>query len=226
MRELSGIYKIENKSTKRIYVGSSTKLTQRWKTHRKALRRGIHPNKSLQNAWDKYGENDFDFIIIEKVEDLEILLIKEQKWMDYYRCYERELGYNIRKNATNNSGLKFSKESRLKMSASLKGNKNAVGNRGRIYTEEQLKFAKDRMRGKNNPMFGKHHSEEFKKTLKNRMAGNQFAKGIKHTGETLEKFRKTEEHKEKQRKTMRKLWEFKALIKDLDKQFVVRTDLI
>jgi hypothetical protein len=47
--KISGIYKIINKINNKYYVGSSK-----------------HINPHLQNAWNKYGQNNFDFVITEE----------------------------------------------------------------------------------------------------------------------------------------------------------------
>jgi hypothetical protein len=78
------IYCIKQTSTNKIYVGLTTDYVRRRNEHIYELRHGRHSNKHLQNAWNKYGESDFEFSILEKVsgtkEDLkqaEIRLIEE-----------------------------------------------------------------------------------------------------------------------------------------------------
>ena len=51
----SGIYKIENKITKDIYVGSSVNLSNRKSRHFKDLEKQIHHSIILQRAVNKYG---------------------------------------------------------------------------------------------------------------------------------------------------------------------------
>ena len=88
-----GIYKIENKVNGKVYVGQSVDITSRWKSHRSELKRGIHYNDHLQRAWNKYGENNFTFTVIEecKKDDLND---KEIYWIDYFKSCEYENGYN------------------------------------------------------------------------------------------------------------------------------------
>lgn len=74
----TGIYKITNKINGKYYVGSSSYINQRWSTHRKLLNKNKHYNPHLQNAWEKYGKESFDFIVIEEIEILH-LLKREQK---------------------------------------------------------------------------------------------------------------------------------------------------
>ena len=63
-----GIYKISNIITNDLYVGSSSRITRRWDRHRSELKRGIHPNKHLLNSWNKYGEENFKFEVIEELD--------------------------------------------------------------------------------------------------------------------------------------------------------------
>lgn len=59
-----GLYEIRNLIAGKRYIGSSKNLTGRLSTHRKQLRRGIHPNHMLQGAWNKYGEAAFAFCVV------------------------------------------------------------------------------------------------------------------------------------------------------------------
>lgn len=61
----SGIYKIENKVNGKVYIGSSNSIKRRWQKHKALLRHGKHQNSHLQAAWDKYGEDNFSFSVIE-----------------------------------------------------------------------------------------------------------------------------------------------------------------
>lgn len=64
--------------------------------HRLALRRGYHQNNYLQAAWNKYGEKNFDYSILE-ITNEEKLLDAEQKWIDSTNCANHKVGFNISK---------------------------------------------------------------------------------------------------------------------------------
>lgn len=55
----SGVYQIQNTVSGRTYIGSSVRIARRLSQHKTALRKGIHQNRHLQNAWNKYGEAAF-----------------------------------------------------------------------------------------------------------------------------------------------------------------------
>jgi group I intron endonuclease len=90
----SGVYKILCKPTGKFYIGSTVNLRERWGRHRWSLRYGKHVNIYLQQAWDKYGEENFKFSILESVEAPN-LLPAEQAWIDKTGCVNREIGFNI-----------------------------------------------------------------------------------------------------------------------------------
>ena len=56
-----GIYKIVNKKNNKVYIGQSVNIKQRWALHKSELRNKYHENVYLQNAWNKYGKDNFIF---------------------------------------------------------------------------------------------------------------------------------------------------------------------
>lgn len=78
----SGVYIIKNKINDMVYVGSTTmSFKKRFQHHISMLRKNAHKNKYLQNAWNKYGEDNFEFNVI-KVCDKEFCLTEEQIFID------------------------------------------------------------------------------------------------------------------------------------------------
>lgn len=103
-----GIYKIENKTTGKLYIGSSLDIRKRWVRHLWDLKNNKHHSIILQRAWNKYGKDDFIFEIIEEC-TIDNLLTLEQKYLDEYLPI-----YNICPNAGNSYGRRDSMETRLK----------------------------------------------------------------------------------------------------------------
>ncbi len=87
----SGVYQILCIPPGKIYIGSSVNLPQRWLYHCYKLRRGDHHNIHLQNAWDKYGEANFKFLVLESVAEYDLLRV-EQMWMDQTMCTDKNIG--------------------------------------------------------------------------------------------------------------------------------------
>lgn len=90
----SGVYQILCKPTGKIYIGSAVNFRERWSQHQSSLRRGVHRNIYLQNAWDKYGAARFEFSVLEFVERAD-LLRSEQVWIDKTRCTDQKIGFNL-----------------------------------------------------------------------------------------------------------------------------------
>lgn len=63
-RMASGIYAIIHRDSGRWYVGQSKNIRKRLNEHRRLLRDGWHHSSYLQNAWDKYGPDAFDFDVL------------------------------------------------------------------------------------------------------------------------------------------------------------------
>lgn len=100
MTKNMGIYKINNEVNGKFYIGSSVDLKKRRRDHLRELRDGIHRNNRLQNSFNKYGERNFKFSIIEYVENEKVLREKEQHWIDKTDACNRYKGFNINRLAT------------------------------------------------------------------------------------------------------------------------------
>ena len=91
MDTICGIYMIRNVVNGKVYVGKSFDIKKRWANHRYELNKGIHVNNHLQSAWNKYGEDSFEFSIIEECSEDE-LSNKEIYWIKKMNAYRN--GYN------------------------------------------------------------------------------------------------------------------------------------
>lgn len=83
------IYKIENIVNKKKYIGITENPEQRQKNHFSKLRNGKHCNKRLQNAWNKYGQDNFIFEVI-----FEMDCNKEEAYKCEEAFIEKEKGYD------------------------------------------------------------------------------------------------------------------------------------
>ena len=78
----SGIYMIVNKVNNKRYIGQAVDLIKRKREHLS----GKKSNIPLQRAIEKYGIENFEFIVLEYLpKDKEILTKAEQKWLDFYK---------------------------------------------------------------------------------------------------------------------------------------------
>lgn len=138
----SGIYKIVNKVNGKYYIGSAVNLNKRKWNHFSELKKQTHHNNKLQNAWNKYNSDAFEFIIVEYIENLDNLLSTEQKYLDIIKNdndKDIDSHYNLAYNATApmlgktltfeqkqylrkiNNGRKFSEKTIQKMKKSALG---------------------------------------------------------------------------------------------------------
>lgn len=168
--KLHGIYEIVNlhdgKAT--AYVGRSRDIERRWRRHRRCLRSGNHYNQHLQDAWNGYGEQAFQFGVVELVENEDDLKKREGYWIKRY--FASGAVYNIdrvsrgtirvseetrRKISRAKAGKKrkpFSKEWRRKLSLSLMGNQRAKGFKHTPETRRKVSLA-----GKGKPKSAEHN---------------------------------------------------------------------
>lgn len=179
-KKLSGIYAIVNKINFKVYVGSAVDLKQRKWDHLKDLRKNRHYNSKLQNAWNKYGEENFVFDVLEFVEHKENLLNAEQFWIDFSNCVK--IGYNINPNACSRLGAIVSEETRKKI-----GDKS----RGRFVSEETKKKLSELHTGKQvSQETRKKQSAAIKnseKAIAHRKRMSEARKGTKLSEETKKK---------------------------------------
>lgn len=89
------IYKITNLTSKKIYVGKTTKtIQQRWKRHvNDAMSNRL--STALACAIRKYGAHDFTIEEIDSAKSEQELNYKEKYWIEYYNSTDRNIGYNL-----------------------------------------------------------------------------------------------------------------------------------
>jgi group I intron endonuclease len=61
---VTGIYIIACLANGLVYVGSAVHIARRWSEHRGWLMRGVHFNRRLQRAWNKYGADAFTWNLV------------------------------------------------------------------------------------------------------------------------------------------------------------------
>jgi group I intron endonuclease len=92
---ICGIYEIECIASNKRLIGSSKHVRRRYGQHLWKLRRGIHNNPHLQNAFNLHGFENFKFSIIEECLHND-LLKREDWWIDAKNTRNREYGYNFK----------------------------------------------------------------------------------------------------------------------------------
>jgi len=143
----SGVYKIRNIVNGKFYLGSSKEIENRWEGHKQWLRGGYHDNPKLQHAWNKYGEKNFVFEIVEEI-PLKSLLNREQHYLDLWESYKRGKGYNICPTANGGDNITHNP------------NKAAF-----------IKKMREINTGEGNGMYGKQHTKKTIKDMKEKSVG-------------------------------------------------------
>ncbi|MBI6005961.1 GIY-YIG nuclease family protein [Clostridium perfringens] len=146
------IYMTINNLNDKKYIGQHTNLNDNY----------LGSGTLLQRAIKKYGENNFNRIILDYAFSQQELDIKEKCWISFYHATTREDFYNIHEGGTggNTWAGKSDLEKlsfRIRMSKLTKGINN--GMYGKKHTEETKRKISINRLIKDYPYF---HSEEFK----------------------------------------------------------------
>lgn len=131
--KVCGIYCIENLINHKKYIGQSIDIEMRWRGHKSELRRSTHINDYLQNAWNKYGEDNFQFYILEEC-TTNIMDDRERYYIMLYNTVNRDYGYNLESGGSINKTLSD-------------------------YTKRKISENHADVSGENNPMYGVKMSE-------------------------------------------------------------------
>lgn len=186
---MCGIYAIVNLVNSKLYIGSTMNFNKRRLSHFSKLRKGQHPNSYLQNAYHKYGKENFVFIILKQCTS-DMLISQEQRFIDFFGM---EILYNIRSKAEANFGVKFTKEECERISIRYRGNNWSTGYKN--HTQPHSEATKQRLREVN---LGKRHAESTKELLRQQQLGKpKSPEAIAKRTESRERFFQTEEARQK-----------------------------
>lgn len=128
----SGIYKIKCLINNKCYIGYAKDLSNRFSVHLYKLRNGIN-TRLLQEDYDKFGENNFVFKIIEycNIDKLE----EREKY--YIKNFQGEI-YNITEVTEDLSKYKCNEETKRKISKANSGKPKWNSGKTGVYSDETL----------------------------------------------------------------------------------------
>lgn len=165
-----------------MLYGQSINIEKRLKCHNDHLIINKHGNIHLQRSFNKYGDDNFEFEILEecKIEELDDL---EQYYI--FLANSIKNGYNC--NTGGNLNKRHSEETKQKISDSEKGIKNHFyGKRHTIESKNKMSKTKEGTQsGKDNPFYGRTHTKETKEKIR------QYNIGKKMNQETKDKIKET-----------------------------------
>ena len=159
-----GTYKIINKKSNKFYYGSSKHIKKRFWRHKSELKHNKHHCIHLQRAYNKYGKENFEYIIDTVCGNIDEAINLEQ----YYIDENYGTLYNTSKYASGGDNISYhpqKSEIIKKMKISLKYRYNSM-------TSEERKN-KYGMRGKKNPMYGKTHTIETRNKISSILKSKQ-----------------------------------------------------
>ena len=136
------VYKIENLINHKIYVGQTTiKPDKRKNVHFYELHKKIHSNPYLQNSFNKYGESNFKFSVLNWANSQDELNDLEIHYITKYKSLNKNYGFNLRAGGGNG---KHSIETRKKI---------GLSGLGRKHSEETIKRISEAHKGKKRGRF-------------------------------------------------------------------------
>lgn len=183
----AGIYCIVNKVNNKCYVGQSEHLSSRLRSHKEKLYKNKHSNKHLQNAFNKYGEENFDVIILELLsEDIQKEIYKnknkikirkelnklEVKWIAKYKS-QNILLYN-----QNDGGDEQNPNDEVKQKIGNASKERWSNNEYKEMHSNAIKNAYN-----TNPKYKEKVSEKSKNSWKNENTKEKRINGIKKSWE-------------------------------------------
>ena len=179
------IYMYTNKINGKRYIGQAKDFNKRHKAHLRGKK------QIIDRAINKYGIENFDITILacnietqDKINEYEKFFIKR------YKTLETQNGYNIAEGGSNGNPYEGKTQEEIdeivfKQKETRKINNKPVWNKGLQLSEDhknklsETRKEKGLAKGENNPMYGKHHTEEANE--RNRQA---------HIGKNSSKHRK------------------------------------
>lgn len=187
---MAAIYKITCVVTDDFYIGSAVKPKRRRWEHWDALKKSRHHCRALQEAWNEYGDDAFEFEIIEEVADEDALLLIEDMYLVQHAgqpyCYNTALSTQIPASSQ--------KEVREKISDSLRVHyaENRHSGYGKQRSPEIIaKMIANRVppKGEEHYRYGKTLSTEVRKKIGDTQRGKSKGVGRKVSEEGKAKIR-------------------------------------
>ena len=105
-KPICGIYMIKCIANDKTYIGSSSDVMRRIKTHKRELENGSHNNLLLQHEYTKYGADKFVFKVLDKDLEEELLLAYEKCYMYKYNSMVKYKVYNQMNSTVNHKQFK------------------------------------------------------------------------------------------------------------------------
>jgi len=191
-----GIYCIRQGN--KFYVGQAVNIQRRWTRHKNSLNSGTHNNQYLQNAWNKYGPDAFEFEIIE-ICDKSLLVEREDYWITELNTIQE--GFNLKTASATWLGRQHKDESKEKISRAHIGKivspetcaKISASKKGKKLSEERKRQISESLKG-NKRTLGYSPPQE----VRDKIAASN--KGKKRSSESIENYKKAHANRSEEEK--------------------------
>lgn len=157
---MSGLYVIRNQITCKEYIGITQNFAVRFKRHRYELRHKRHHCLHLQRAWDKYGEENFEFLIVKECTYSEAAAIEQERLSSLsglYNVSQHSQGGDLISTHPNREDI----VEKMRLSLIKRFAAMSLAERRERYGRPGMK----------NGMYGRHHTAEAKAKMSVRFKG-------------------------------------------------------
>lgn len=105
----------------KIYVGKTKNPNTRWTQHISAAKTKGKNYQLIHRALNKYGLNNFDYKVIQKLNSDQNASLAEKYWIQFYKTYIKkfgnDFGYNLTKGGEGNTNIAGENNSNSKLSS-------------------------------------------------------------------------------------------------------------
>lgn len=193
-KDVRYIYKITNIVNNKVYIGQTKNKNERKHQHFCELRNNKHANKHFQNSFNKYGEDNFIYEIIEQC-NISNVDNRERYWIRHFSSLNMKYGYNIEEGGCQTKNLSHFTRSKISKKA-----------KERFRNPEERRLASERAKKRfQNPQQrewlstinkGRVHNDDFRKKISTIHKGRKRPQTTKDAiSKALSGCAKTEEHR-------------------------------
>ena len=166
------IYQIKNIINNKVYIGQTKRDPE---VRFDEYRRECH-NIYLKEDFEKYGMENFTFMVIDVAEDFQDLSCKEKYWIQFYNTKDRNFGYNLSDGGCGPMGAKWTQKSKENISEQRKGCRWFHNNKGErhLVSKDKIDEYKDWIPGYGPGKKRIRQSEETKRKIRQSNIGKHY----------------------------------------------------
>lgn len=157
------------------------KFIKRYWHHRWKLRNNCHDNKFLQNTWNKHGEDDFVFEVVEVLHKDDNMNLYEIEYIEKYDSYNN--GFNLTTGGEGKKNCPMPEHAKLIVGA--KNRKHNLGKKHSKETREKMRLSSPRRKLTKRQIdilrasrIGSKHTDEAKQKMREKKLGSRNAVSV------------------------------------------------